>query len=404
MAQIHKSDGARRLRSLLTRDYTPWANRYVYWLKTPLGALIAAAAAALLVGWLVTPQGFVIFGAVAGVLAIGVSWPWVGLRGIACTIRFPQTRCEEGELVPVAVEIANRWPFPVWGLAIERGFFRTADAEQAAVVALSRIPGWSTCRFSFEFRPELRGVYPAGAPIIATEFPFGLWKARRESEVVESLVVWPRVLPLASLDLPAGNCRHLVGASDARSGDHGDRTGARPYRQGDSLRNVHWAQTARCDRLIVSERQESAQTAARVVIDCCATHHRGAGPSSTLEWAIRIGVSVAAALAKQNVQVTVELGKQTCSLDGSLTSRRRMLDAAARLEPVAATTQTDGARGALNIVVRTDLTPPLPGESRAIVINVAAETGAGRRGNWIEVDAGDSIATEFSRAWQRQRT
>lgn len=404
MAQLEDASGAVRLRDFLTRDYTPWANRYVYWLKTPLGVLISAAILSLLVGWLVTPQGFVIFGAIIGVLSIGISWPWIGLRGIACGVRFPQTRCEEGDRVSVDVEIVNRWPFPVWGLAIERGFFRRDDDEDSAVVSFARIPGWSTCRFAFSFQPEVRGAYPIIAPEIVTEFPFGLWKARRRVQIVESLIVWPRVLPLPPIELPAGKCRQLVGANESRSGDHGDRTGARPYRQGDSLRNVHWAHTARCDRVIVCERQESAQTSVCIVIDTAAAHHRGAGPNSTLEWALRIGVSVAAAIAKQNVDVTVEFGNHWHSLDGRPASWRRMLDAAARLEPAAATFPLDFARHGLVIAVRTDLSKPTKNENRAIIIGAEERLRSSpRESYWIEVPAGKSIAAEFQQIWNRRR-
>ncbi|TWT29639.1 DUF58 domain-containing protein [Blastopirellula retiformator] len=405
MPPIRKLDGAPLgLRQLLTRDYTPWANRYVYWLRTPFGVLIAAAVVSLVLGWFVTPQSFVIFGAIAGVLAIGICWPWIGLRGVGCSLRFPRQRCEEEEEVAVEVEIVNRWPFPVWGLAIERGFFHSEQGEREAVVSLARIPGWTTCRFSFTYRPMVRGVYPTTPPSIATEFPFGLWKASRPTQVAQSLIVWPRVFPLTSLELPSGNCRQLLGASDTRSGDHGDRTGARPYRLGDSLRNVHWAQTARCDRLIVSERQEAAQTAVTVVIDSSQSQHRGVGRDATLEWSLRIGLSVAAALVKQNVTVHVALGGQTHLLDGRPASWRRLLDTAAQLTPSAATPTAVSANG-LVIGVRTDLAPSTPRESRAIVLrtNEESDARAEPKGNWIELDAREVSGAKFQEVWNRRR-
>ena len=40
----------RRFNGTLNHDFCPWANRYVYWLKQPIGWFILAAAAALAIG------------------------------------------------------------------------------------------------------------------------------------------------------------------------------------------------------------------------------------------------------------------------------------------------------------------------------------------------------------------
>ncbi|MFI4875119.1 MAG: DUF58 domain-containing protein [Blastopirellula sp. JB062] len=393
------------LRDLLTRDYTPWANRYVYWLKTPLGILISAACVSLVLGFFVTPQGFTLVGAIVGVLMIGIAWPWLGLRGIGCKIRFSTARCEENADVALHVEVANRWPFPVWGLALERGFFGEDSQDDSAVVSLARIPGWSTCRFSFPFQPEIRGAYPQVAPLITTEFPFGLWKANRTCEVAETLIVRPRIYPLAALPLPAGTAQQLFTPSDHRAGDEGERIGARPYRQGDSLRNVHWAQTARCDRLIVCERQGAAQTDVGIVIDCQAENHFGEGPDATIHWALRIGASVAHALSQQNIRVTIEMGDQYFPLDASPSSWRKMYDAMARLKPSHGPRPVPRQRQALRIVIRTSQAEPFAHETRAIVLD---STGSGLAASshaaepWLKLDP-LTAAAELQPRWNKRR-
>ena len=61
------------LTELLNTDFCPWANRYVYWLKKPLGILIVAAAASLLCGIFVAPQGYVIAGTIAATIVLARS-------------------------------------------------------------------------------------------------------------------------------------------------------------------------------------------------------------------------------------------------------------------------------------------------------------------------------------------
>ena len=63
---------AQWISNFANRDFCPWANRYVYWLKQPVGWLLVAAAASLLIGLFVAPQGWVMFTALLAVILLGV--------------------------------------------------------------------------------------------------------------------------------------------------------------------------------------------------------------------------------------------------------------------------------------------------------------------------------------------
>ncbi len=116
-----------RLACALNHDFCPGVNRYVYWLKQPIGWFVLAAAAAAFIGFSVSPQALFVFAAILVVIVVGVAWPWVGLRGISCELAFDRRRASEGSTVRVLITVVNRWPFPVWGLAVERGFFVSAQ-------------------------------------------------------------------------------------------------------------------------------------------------------------------------------------------------------------------------------------------------------------------------------------
>ena len=107
-------------------------------------------------------------------------------------------------------------------------------------------------------------------------------------------------------------------------------TGTRLFRDGDSLRRVHWAQTARQGRMIVCERQAAAQSAVRVVFDSDPHLHRGAGRDSTLEWSIRIAASVCAAYHRENAHVECCFGHETIPLQAGSHGMKKFLDALAR--------------------------------------------------------------------------
>jgi hypothetical protein len=45
---------------MLNYDFCPWANKYVYWLKKPIGWLTGGILAGILLGAFVAPQAFAI--------------------------------------------------------------------------------------------------------------------------------------------------------------------------------------------------------------------------------------------------------------------------------------------------------------------------------------------------------
>ena len=320
----------RRIESVLTYDFCPWANRWLYWMKRPAAVLGLAAGTALACAVFVSPTALVPLAAMVAVLGLGYCWPAIAIRGVSATIHLPCRRSTEGQTVRARVVVCNRWPWPVWGLSL-RGNFGGPTS-----VSLASMAGRSTAEFAWEFTPLQRGEFPSHPPRMETGFPFGLNLAGRDAAIHQTLLVWPRLIPLETL-LDAAETRPSDDVfSEQRCGDSGDMTGTRPFRAGDSLRRVHWAQTARTGQLIVCERQAPAQSAIRVVFDSDPALHRGTGPNSTLEWSIRIAASVCAAYHRENAQVECCFGHESLVAAAGTPGWQKFLDALARWQPCSA--------------------------------------------------------------------
>lgn len=309
-----------RLMTILNYDFCPWANRWVYWLKHPLVFFVSAAVGALSCGLFMNPQAFVAVAAIVLTAALGVLWPSIALRGLEGRIEFLTTRVREGQPARIRLRIRNRFPWPVWGLSLAGGLRQASPA-----VALARVAGWSDSEFDWDFIPDQRGIYPQSVPVLETGFPFGLWQARRTVTVSGELIVWPRIFPLDTLPDLTDDQPSEDRLTDRRAGDAGDLLGTRQFREGDSLRRIHWSQSARHQRLIVTERQAGVQSRARVSVDLDTRHHRGQGPDSSLEWTLRIAASLCESLHANHVEVECVLGHERLVLT-SEASVRRMLD------------------------------------------------------------------------------
>lgn len=255
------------LENVLHHDFCPWANPYVYWLKKPIGWVVLALLTAILLGIYVSPQAFLAAAGIAGVALIGSIWPWISTLGISGNLTWNSQRCSEGQPIETTLTLTNRWPWPLWGLSLEIDPQMRPAGWPTSRVSMKRIAPLSETVFRWETIPRARGQYPSACVTLHTAFPFGIWTSSRQILVPAPLLVWPHITRL--VDVPSDLRCDQTGAGSLcdRCGDDGDWTGVRPYRPGDSLRQVHWPQTARRDSLVVFERQASANPSVRIVLD-----------------------------------------------------------------------------------------------------------------------------------------
>lgn len=323
-----------RFNAAVNYDFCPGANRYVYWLKRPIGWFIVGDLAGALVGLFLAPQGWFVCGILTAVMVLGVAWPWISMRGLTASLCFDRRRAREGNTLLVRLAVRNRWPWPAWGLVVERGFFGSAfEGDGApALVALARVPGWSQNEYEFEFQPPRRGIYPRQSPVLATGFPFGIWQSEKAVPTARPLVVWPHVVPLTETPVVGGDRRTVAGRFVDRAGDDGDIIAARLYRQGDSRRQIHWVQTARRDVLVVCERQTTARQRVRLILDGPA-FTGSAADGELLDWAVRVTASLCRELHAHHCDVECVLDDEPLDIEPGPAGLRRLLDRLAAYEP-----------------------------------------------------------------------
>ena len=112
-----------------------------------------------------------------------------------------------------------------------------------------------------------RGRYVVDLATAAIEDPFGLARSEVELKAGGALVVYPRLVALSGLFSESGahaqDGRRLL----LRRPSGFDLHSVREYVEGESLRKVHWASTARRGRLMVKELEDSPRDEIAVVLD-----------------------------------------------------------------------------------------------------------------------------------------
>ena len=287
-------------------DFCPKWNSLLCYLKEPVGWVVVAIVFSLLVGVLVGPQGYVLAFAFTTLLILGVVWPWISMRGIHCHLVLPDRRTSENQAIEIEFRVKNRWPLPIFGMMVKGDFLQDInDGDEPVAFALKHIAAWSETEFRIPLNPRRRGRLPTGEVVITNGFPFGLIEISKTVAHPTTAIVWPACEPLEALPMTDSSRFSLYGALRDLAGDDGESIGVRCHRNGDRLRNIHWAQTVRTQRLMVRERQKLSAADATVVLDLTPSAHAGRGSQSSYEWAIRIVASICSHLHDSQALVRV---------------------------------------------------------------------------------------------------
>jgi len=146
---------------------------------------------------------------------------------------------------------------------------------------------------SLQVAPARRGGYAIGPLQISVIDPFGLARTTSEAAPASPLLVHPPIEPLG-LPREQGERRSMSQASLRRlSGGRGeDFYTMREYVEGDDLRKVHWASTAKRGRFMIRQEETPWHTRATVVLDDRAAPYEGRGTSSSFERAVSAAASL----------------------------------------------------------------------------------------------------------------
>ena len=397
-----------RADSALSTDFCPWANKYVYWLKNPFAVLLLAIAGSVACAVMLNPLVILLTAILVAITAIGVILPWLVVRGIDCTVAFDVPRTQVGNAALVRLIIRNRWPIPVWGLSLIQGFAEDDGTDGDEGVALARVPGWSTVEYSWDFRPRRRGAYPNQSAEVETGFPFGLFRARKAAAVEGSLIVWPATVRLEGIPDTTESQHSEERFSERRVGEFGDMMGTRHFREGDSLRRVHWAQTARQGTMIVTERQAPAMASVRVVLDLSTHAHPSETRQETVESCVQVAASICESLHRQHSRVELVIGDEIYVAGERANGMYQAMDALAVANVTSDSKTSQSSRDGFQIVVTTAegirSAAILHNRNNANVV-VGSTKQAGdfvRSGHeWIEIGSAADVQKTFAEDWRR---
>lgn len=164
---------------------------------------------------------------------------------------------------------------------------------------LPEIAAGETETLELHVRADRRGAYSIGPVWAGVTFPFGIFRTASKLSSCRRILVTPKIHHIVELKLNPG-LRHQPGGVPMASetGESLEFMGVREYRQGDSLRKIHWKLWARRGEPVVREFSQEYFSRVGVVLD---TYRPPKGDA--FERATEVAASVAGYLARQDAIV-----------------------------------------------------------------------------------------------------
>lgn len=250
----------------------------------------------------------------AGTYALARWWTGNSVRRLGVHRRFTD-HIFTGEKTCVEIEIINqsRWPVP-WVRYEETPPLRLSAGEPLCHAISLRAR--ERIRFSYELIGRQRGYYPIGPGTLHTGDLFGFADAEGIAEAPRYLVVYPRVLPLARVELTSRSPHGTIASRQQLFADPTRITGIRPYRAGDPWRSIDWKSSARSNALQVKQYEPAVSLTTVIFVDLNTETYARQSRISASEWGIVVAASLASYLVTE--RQAVGLGSNgTDSLTGN---------------------------------------------------------------------------------------
>jgi len=211
------------------------------------------------------------------VISLSAWWRDHVLQGIDYQRRFHFTRGFPSEKIELNLKVENRKLLPVswlrvvdpWPRAVapedENLLAPSHASDQGYLVNLFSLRWFERARRTYSLLLWKRGVYPVGPARLESGDLFGIYQKSTSAGKIEKITVFPDLLPIPELDLPAESPFGERKSRRRLFEDTNRPMGIREYHPEDSFRRIHWPATARTGELQVKVYQP---TSAQVMVVC----------------------------------------------------------------------------------------------------------------------------------------
>lgn len=229
---------------------------------------------------LVVREGLLIVFVLVLAMAGGLSELWARhcLTNVSYRRRFGATHLAFGEETTLTLEFVNAKPLPLAWLAVRDSFPRAVtllegtvqgspSEDRGTLMNVVSLRWYERVSRRYHIRGDHRGIFEFGPAEVRSGDILGFRVQERMLPERDRLVVYPKIVPVEALGLPAdrpmGEWRALRRVVE----DPLRFATVRDYQPGDHPRSIHWKASARLGRLQTKTYDPSASLALMLAVD-----------------------------------------------------------------------------------------------------------------------------------------
>ncbi len=245
-----------------------------------------------------------------GVVLLSFAVPWLTVAGLSATRRL-NVNAKGGLSGPVErdgviseLTLCGRGRLPRVMATAQYSVTCEGQPPRFHKFFFSSVPAKGRRAMTRDFVFDRRGRAELGRVMVECSAPFGLFRRRKTSGTIQSLLVYPRWHAMTRLGLLEDVSGDADGNARSRSG--AEISGTRRYVAGAPLRHIHWRNSARSARLLVKEFDAWGEQS--YVFAFLAGHGQASGDA--FDDAVRLAASAAQPVIAQGGQVFLAVNGQ----------------------------------------------------------------------------------------------
>src|SRR5690606_22631243 len=222
-------------------------------------------------------------------------------------VEYPQ-HVEVGAEFVVKVKVHNSGKSIAKVIAIHLHFSGSSEPNQIGMI--HNLRGAETREMEFRFRADQNmGPHYLG-PIHTTIADYlGAHELTVRKNLQVPVILRPPILPVAFLETKRANYGMMPGVLDIPvSGSSPTFLGLRPWRDGDSIRQIDWKRSMRSQHIVVKEFERQSSTDVTLLLDTYQVAHSAFAKESSIEMAKTITISIANTLLQRQMRVQALIG------------------------------------------------------------------------------------------------
>lgn len=197
---------------------------------------------------------------------------------------------EVGEKLSVQYKVTNSPTATFFYLELT-GIIGSSLKERTAGKIIS-LEGGETAYFQREVLCARRGIYDLAAFKVKTGDPFGLFIMERPLGSGKKIKIYPRLKDYPAAFLPAKQHFGDLLVKDNQFEDYSQVSNLRAWQDGDSIKRIHWKQSARHDEVVVKNFALRGDASLIIFVDMAAKSYRHDHGHRLEDLAVEVAASI----------------------------------------------------------------------------------------------------------------